>query len=161
MRILHNKERKEMTMTKCEEIGCFNVRHDPELDQGICDGNWPRPDGYPLDEDDMARVRKNRFIQKLDIVKMLTVSTCHVTKKTFDALYQDGITNKIGLPVYGKSTCDNKINYGLYVYLDNAEKANIPEDLAPLIKLAQDNGCAILCLDSDGMVLDDTEIFDW
>ena len=94
---------------------------------------------------------------------MLTVSTAHVSEKTFEALKLDGATNEIGLAVYGKSTCDNEVNYGLYIYLDRqaVDNANIPDDLKPLIRLAQDNGCEVLCLDSDGMELDDYEIFDW
>lgn len=149
-------------MTKCNEIGCPNVRYDSLLERDVCDDKWPRPKGCPLDNEDTAP-QESKVVQKLDITKMLTVSTAHVSEKTFEALKLDGATNEIGLAVYGKSTCDNEVNYGLYIYLDRqaVDNANIPDDLKPLIRLAQDNGCEVLCLDSDGMELDDYEIFDW
>ena len=156
-------------MTKCDEIGCPNVKHDPLLERDVCDENWPRPEGCPLNEEESERLEKaetkqeSRVAQKLDIVKMLTVFTGHVREETFEALRLDGIANEIGLAVYGKDTCDNEACYGLYIYLDKqaVENTNIPEDLKPLIKLAQDNGCEVLCLDSDGMELDGYMVFDW
>lgn len=100
--------------------------------------------------------------QVLEITKMLTVSTGHVTEETFHALEQDGVTNKIMLPVYSKATPDGDDSFGLYIYItdDCLDWDNIPEDLKPLIKLAQEQGCGVLCLDSDGQELEGYELYE-
>lgn len=100
---------------------------------------------------------------KLEITKMLTVSTAHVLQDTFEALSLDAVRNDILLPVYNKMTADNGGSFGVYVYLDSdlIDWKRIPKDLAPLIRLAQENNCGVICLDSDGPILDGLSVYNW
>lgn len=100
-------------------------------------------------------------MKNLDIVKMLTVSVDHVKRETCELLALDGIRNEIMLPVYIKSTANNGENYGLYIELipDCIRNGKIPEDLVPLIKLATDNDCKVLCLDADGPEIEGFQIY--
>lgn len=105
----------------------------------------------------------NNKSNNLEISKMLTISTAHVTKDTFEALLLDGIRNEIMLPVYAKITPDNEQNFGLFIYVEPTcvEQGQIPEDLMQLIKLAQENDCSILCLDGDGPEVEGYQTYDW
>lgn len=103
--------------------------------------------------------------QKLDITKMLTVSTAHIHYETMDKILEDGTKNDLGLAVYKKSAPSGE-NYGVFLYLSpgaayGETNENMPEELAALIKFARDNGCGILCLDSDGMELEGYPTFEW
>lgn len=102
-------------------------------------------------------------MSKLDITKMLTVSTAHVTESTFNRLTYDGRANEIKLPVYTKSIPEDEDSFGLYVYLDpNCLKdGKIPEDLMSVIQLAQKNDCGIICLDCDGPEIEELPIYEW
>lgn len=102
------------------------------------------------------------FDNKLEITKMLTVSSAHVTQETFDRLVMDNENNKIGLPVYTKNISNNSENYGLYIYINpDINRGIVPSDLMPLIDLAVNNDCDILCLDGDGPELTDYPVFKW
>ncbi len=109
---------------------------------------------------DVINNNSGKFIG-LEITKTLTVSTGHVTKDTFKRLLNDGMLNEIGLPVYKKATDGDM--FGLFVYIEpNCLDYNkIPEDLAVLVKLAQDEGCGILCLDNDGPELENITTYEW
>ena len=106
---------------------------------------------------------ENNVKQKLNITKVLTVFTGHVTQETFETLMLDGVTNDLGLAVYTKAAPNQGGNYGLYIYLDPSvdDYESLPEDLVSLINLAIENDCMILCLDSDGMELEGFPIFEW
>lgn len=99
--------------------------------------------------------------QNLEIKKILTISDNHVTKKTYEALVNDGVKNEIMLPVYTK-TAPGGDDYGIYIYIskDCFCMDNIPNDLKPLIKLAMEYKCDILCLDCDGQELEDYPTYD-
>ena len=88
----------------------------------------------------------------LEISKMLTVSTAHVKEETLEAL-SETLQNDIGLPVYVKGNPDNGSNFGVYIYLEPAGLSQISEDLKPLIDIAIENNCNVLCLDGDGPIL--------
>lgn len=100
---------------------------------------------------------------KLDISKMLTVSSAHVSEETFEALSIDELLNEIMLPIYTKNTPDNGSNFGLYIYLDQTclAQGKIPNDLKPLIELALKNKCDVICLDSDGPELENLPLYNW
>lgn len=100
--------------------------------------------------------------QELEITKMLTVSTAHVSKELFEYLVSDNICHHICLPVYKKIMLGIG-GVGVYIHIDPGtfEDGEVPYGLLPLIKLAQKNGCGVLCLDSDGPVLEGYPIFDW
>lgn len=99
----------------------------------------------------------------LPITKMLTVSAYHVTHDTFEALSLDGVMNEIMLPVYEKSAPGNGENFGLIIELEPVcvEQGRIPEDLASIIKLCQENGCQMLCLDFEGRELEGFPVYEW
>lgn len=100
--------------------------------------------------------------QKLEITKMLTVSTAHVSKELFENLVLDDACRHICLPVY-KKTVPGFGSVGVYIYIDPGafEDREVPYGLLPLVKLAQGNGCSVLCLDSDGPVVEGYPVFDW
>lgn len=109
----------------------------------------------------VADVLNNKPIG-LEISKMLTVSTTHVTEATYKALLLDNMRNEIMLPIYVKCAGYGQ-SFGLYIYLEPTciEQGKIPEDLMPLVKLAQENNCNILCLDGDGPELDGYQTYEW
>lgn len=92
--------------------------------------------------------------QILDIKKVLTLSYEHVTSATYQALAYQKPDNFTILPAYQKMAidCDNR---GIYIEIDHGQISweQIPNDLRPLIELAANNGCDILCLAKDGPTL--------
>lgn len=100
---------------------------------------------------------------ELDIIKTLTISMYHITRKTYEALLNDGARNKIMLPVYVKGMPNDSKGCGLYIYIERfaLRGGNIPEDLMFYIDLAVANDCGILCLDIDGPELEDYKIYEW
>ena len=99
----------------------------------------------------------------MEISKMLTISTAHVSEKTADLLEN----NKLKVVVY------NKEDFGWFIHLDEDNLTNyydsndtesyfyVPEELLKLMKFAQDLGCDWLCLDCDGEELEYFDTFDW
>ena len=109
----------------------------------------------------IRKVFENRP-KNLEITRMLTVSTAHVTQDTFERLALDGVRNEIGLPVYTKTSVGDDENYGLYIHISpDINLEVIPEDLMSVINLALDNGFDMLCLDSDGPQLENLSVFAW
>lgn len=106
---------------------------------------------------------KESSLNSIEIEKMLTVSSAHVTQDTFNRLMNDPDCNEIGLPVYEKVGPNGGLSFGMYVYIKSYEKicVDIPDDLMVLIKIAQDNGCSVLCLDADGQELDGCTLYEW
>lgn len=98
---------------------------------------------------------------KLEISKILTLGTAHITEKTADMLAQESELNVMRLTVYNKWSDSEE--YGWFIYLNDDPKDNgpIPRDLAACIKLAKDNGCGILCLDCEGPTIPILKTFSW
>lgn len=93
----------------------------------------------------------------LEISKVLTMSTAHISETTRNLLDAEPEANNMGLCVYEKST------YGWFIYVgkNNIEHAmNIPSDLQACIDLAQQNECDILCLDCDAETVDGLPEYD-
>ena len=92
----------------------------------------------------------------MDISKMLTVSTAHISKETAEMLDKD--TDTLDIVVY------NKKEYGWFIYIpfyyDN-NKLYIPKDLHNLLIFAKDSSCDWLCLDRDGEILENLETYEW
>lgn len=90
----------------------------------------------------------------MEISKMTTVSTGHISKETADLLENDNIYELI---VYQKD------EYGWFIFLSEKDDyyVSIPDELLKLIKFAKDLGCSWLCLDRDGDILEYLEVFDW
>lgn len=97
--------------------------------------------------------------QKLEIDRMLTISSLHVSADTKDLLDQAVDDNEEDPmpPVYEKQ------GYGWFVAcdFDNEETwDNYPADLVQCMELAKENGCFWLCLDADGPRVDTLKIFE-
>lgn len=96
--------------------------------------------------------------KKLEITKMLTISTAHISENTASilALTADSDTNYFdNLSVYEKN------NAGFFIYiLSKNYDSNIPSDLKDCIDLAIENNCSILCLDSSGAITD-LKTYEW
>ena len=87
----------------------------------------------------------------MEISKMLTLCTNHVTDKTLRLLDDDANANDFPcLSIYKKE------DYGYFIYINKNEfrnqcaHGNMPGDLIAVISFTIESGCDILCLDSDG-----------
>ena len=102
---------------------------------------------------------KPKNSQTLEIDKMLTISSRHVSADTKDLLDQAADDNEEDPmpPVYEKQ------GYGWFVACDPDNEEtwdNYPADLVQCMKLARNNGCFWLCLDADGPRVETLEFFD-
>ena len=95
----------------------------------------------------------------MDITKVLTISTAHITEETDRKLQDESEVNNMCISVYDKA------EYGYWIYVDPFDglmcHKNIPEDLLNCIKLARRNDCQWLCLDCDGEVVSELPTYDW
>ena len=92
----------------------------------------------------------------MEITKMLTLSTAHITKDTAKLLEVEPNTDEMQLCVY------NKADFGWFIYVnDFLEDRGIPDDLYKCLELAKENDCNWLCLDCDGDVVDELEVYEW
>lgn len=98
----------------------------------------------------------------MEITRMLTISTAHISKETADLLageYPLGSvpTWEMSVGIYDKD------GYGWYIYssLDEHIHPSMPEDLAACLRLAHKHQCAVLCLDTYGDVVEGFPVYDW
>ena len=95
----------------------------------------------------------------MDITKVLTISTAHITEETDRKLQDESEVNNMCISVY------DKVEYGYWIYIDPYDRLmcneNIPEDLLNCIKLARQNDCRWLCLDCDGEEVSELPTYDW
>lgn len=93
----------------------------------------------------------------MDIQKMLTISTEHITQSTADMLTYDKDTYQHGLCVYDKE------EYGWFipVWDELLKDYDGPDDLLRCIRYALVNGCQWLCLDCDAETVEDLPTYDW
>lgn len=107
-------------------------------------------------------------MQRLEITKMLTISTANVSRETADLINENCDED------WGQNfpTCYTKGLYGYLIYvspnfIDEDEDGvphctyDIPEDLFNCMSLAYERDCQWLCLDRDGAVVKDLPVFDW
>lgn len=93
---------------------------------------------------------------KLDIAKILTLSTAHITPETATALDNEPNTNQFGLSVYAKA------DYGWFIYIGSTiDEAfdHLPEDLKACIAFTKEQDCEWLCLDADGEEVDELKTY--
>lgn len=109
--------------------------------------------------------KRKQVTVKPEVSKILTVSTAHVTQETYERLMTDEGQSETGLSTYVKRDPGSGMDYGLYVYLTQDESSDqiseIPDDLLPLIRLAESLGCEIICLDADGPKITGYSVFSW
>ena len=120
----------------------------------------PDSDEVPeTDEKENSVCKQEKNPQKLEIDRMLTISSLHVSADTKDLLDQAADDNEEDPmpPVYEKQ------GYGWFVVCDSDNKEtwdSYPADLVQCMELAKENGCFWLCLDADGSRVDTLKIFD-
>ena len=95
----------------------------------------------------------------MEISKMVTVSTCHISEETNNMLADKN--NSLPISVYDKT------DYGWFIYMP-ADKDNdadvlkaLPTDLAVLFMFARYNEVDVICLDCDGEEIDGLPIYNW
>lgn len=92
----------------------------------------------------------------LEINKMLTISTRHISMETADFLNAEAEQNLISIVVYPKS------KYGWFIPISEAAcNKNIPDDLRQVIQFALDLKCQWLCFDRDGLEVPYLKVYDW
>lgn len=90
---------------------------------------------------------------KLEIDKMLTISSFHISGETSEFLDDE---SRAELVVYGKAT------FGWFIVVDHAAtEENVPDDLKRVLDLAREKGCAWLCLDQDANILEELPEYNW
>lgn len=91
----------------------------------------------------------------MEISKMLTVSTAHITQTTAEIL-DDGVRDLI---VYKKD------EYGWFIVVPESDVIvhlwTVLPNLMTLLAFAKDLGCDWLCLDRDGEVLEYIKSYEW
>ena len=95
----------------------------------------------------------------MEVSKMITMSTGHITEETSKILGDVNIT----LPV----SVYDKTDFGWFIYMPT-DKTNdtdilkkLPKDLAMIFMFARHNEFDIVCLDCDGDDIDELPIYDW
>lgn len=106
-------------------------------------------------------LRKANMKKDLEISKILTISTEHISKEDIDALEKGTDAGWSQLVCY-------KYEYGDFVYIPSAKDIaglsagkNLPKYFIKLLQLAAENDCKFLVLDCDADVLDGYKTFDW
>ena len=101
----------------------------------------------------------------MEISKILTISTAHITEETakfIDNVCEDN--NLSNLVVYNKSAkyIGGTAQYGWFIYCNVAlPDLNVPKDLLKIMCFTRDNNCDWLCLDRDGEVVDGLDEYEW
>ena len=95
----------------------------------------------------------------MEVSKMITLSTAHITEETSKML--ENPNNKLPLSIY------NKGQFGWFIYVptetkdDSETLKELPKDLAILYMFARYNEFEVICLDCDGDTVDKLPIYDW
>lgn len=92
----------------------------------------------------------------LEICKMLTLSMEHISEKSIQLLENEPKNNILWLTVYPKD------EFGFWIHVPDyfdEEEHDLPEDIFRCMELAHRNGCTWLCLDVDGEVAEELEVF--
>jgi hypothetical protein len=95
----------------------------------------------------------------MDIAKILTLSTAHVTSETCNEY----------LPFGNPLTAYPKGEYGWFIFAGEPDayhherkvEGDVPADLMAALDLARQQGCDWLCLDRDGDETEELPTFDW
>lgn len=98
----------------------------------------------------------------MEISRMLTISTAHISKETADLLA--GNYPMMEVPLWEMSVgIYDKEGYGWLIYFEREDSIHpsMPEDLAACLRLARKHDCGVLCLDCDGDVVDSLATYDW
>ena len=95
----------------------------------------------------------------MEISKMLTLSTGHITRDTANLLESlaDEYEDIIGSPIIYK-----KGDYGWFVHIpEELDEYSIPYDLLQVLEFAKRHDCDWLCLDCDGQEIEFLPQYEW
>jgi hypothetical protein len=99
---------------------------------------------------------------KYEIIKMLTLSTAHITEETANELDTEAKScglSDIPFAVYRED------DYGWFIclssHLELLDEIYLPEDFKACCYLAKENDCEWLRLDRDGEIVPDLPTYDW
>lgn len=98
--------------------------------------------------------------ERLDITRVLNLSTAHITKNTADALDRCALNNDY-IPLCGVF---EKGEYGWYVYIDSNDPNLIPDELSDIrdcviFALKHDINC--ICFDRDADTVIELPVYNW
>lgn len=92
----------------------------------------------------------------MDIEKVLTLSTAHLTKATGDLMSDE--PERLAMTIWNAE-------YGWFLYAGAAnplpDRYVIPDDLAACMALATREGCTWLRLDRDGDLVEELPEYEW
>ena len=90
----------------------------------------------------------------MDITKMITISTAHITNQTIEFLEKEAYRNN-ELVVYPKA------EYGWFIYVceDDIENTDLNIDLRDCLSFAYGNDCQWLAFDRDGVIENNLSIY--
>lgn len=103
----------------------------------------------------------------MEIAKMLTLSTAHITKETADKLDYDcqpvaaeeylehSFCFDLGISIFPKA------DFGWFLWIPIADRSRLPPDLSQCVELALANNCEWLCLDVDGLIEKSLKTYEW
>lgn len=124
--------------------------------------NTPMEDGSETEASEPVVATEPR--SALEISKMLTISTAHVTEDICERLAARADHDpryNIPFVVYRK----DEFGYFIYVTKDTLEDAlkegSCPEVLLDVVKFAVKHGCKLLCLDRDGPTVPELKTHEW
>ena len=94
----------------------------------------------------------------MEIAKMWTLSTGHITKETNKYLRESVNSMEIDRPVIYE-----KGEYGYYIPVIDEfdDESNYPEDMQRIIDVARDLDCDLICLDRDGEIVKWLPVYNW
>ena len=98
---------------------------------------------------------------KMEITKMLTISTAHISRDTARKLSDRAYCQQMDTAVFEKD------RYGWWVYCNSVLEDDlggrewVPDDLWRCMELANKNSCEWLCLDSDAQIIEGLPVYDW
>lgn len=93
----------------------------------------------------------------MEISKMWTLSTAHITRETDKWLTEQSMEPTVGLVVYEKTG-------GHFIYVPSYFEWNemdTPEDIDPIFATAIAENLDWICLDSDGPIDNGFKIYEW
>lgn len=106
----------------------------------------------------------------MEISKMLTLSTAHITKETADKLdfeYEDSTYDEYcenSICFNGGFSLYRKDCFGWFIHIPHESMLDepiIPDDLRDCFIFAKNNGCDWLCLDADGLIEKSLKTYEW
>jgi len=90
----------------------------------------------------------------LEIIKILVISTCHISKQ------DSGVLTQQSNPLLADS-----FYYGWYVFIpdegEDEEHLKLVPSLRPVFELARKNDCKYIRLDQDGDEVEELPRYDW